>query len=186
LLSHPEGLLAEALLYAAEAYHSRGAIRHVVGNIQMGAKRPLSNIDLWVSIIENWGDTLKEYNHCKHEPLVVCFLKMSKYMWRTFNAMRLVHDLNALPRNDLIMLVRFDNAIPGLDPESLTKAWQEYKRKGKNAIPERKIIIERFLEFFECYNAVKDLNKPFAPECIKKMTDKVNAYNVRLAAAVHD
>ena len=162
----------------------------MVGNIQMGTKRPLSNNDLWVSIIENWGDTIKEYNHCKQEPLAVCFLKMSKYMWRTFNAMRLVHDLKVLPEYALIGLVPFEKAIPGLNPESLTESWLAYKREGKNAIPQRKIIIQKFLEYFSCDNAVmelyRDINKPFARECIKKMTEKVNAYNKRLAAKVRD
>jgi len=89
-------------------------------------------------------------------------------MWRTFNAMRLVHDLKVLPEYVLVMLLPLKKAIPGLNPESLTESWLAYKREGKNTIPKRKIIIERFLEYFGCYNAVKDTSQPFARECIKR------------------
>ena len=58
--------------------------------IELSPRTPLSVNDLWVSMIENWGESNKEYNHCKAAPLVKCFLKMSKYMWRVFSAMRLV------------------------------------------------------------------------------------------------
>lgn len=54
------------------------------------AKLPLSTYDLWVSMIENWGESNKEYKHCKDDPLKKCFLKMCKYVWRMFNAMRLI------------------------------------------------------------------------------------------------
>ncbi|KAL9976542.1 hypothetical protein ACROYT_G013856 [Oculina patagonica] len=65
-----QGDLAKALMYAAEAYHTRGAIRHIVGATQMKVIDPslrtsLSTNDLWVSMIENWGESIKEYNHCK-------------------------------------------------------------------------------------------------------------------------
>ena len=51
-----EGILAEALIYAAEAYHTRGAIRHVVGGMQLKSiggqnNNALSTHDLWVSMI---------------------------------------------------------------------------------------------------------------------------------------
>ena len=53
-----EGILAESLIYAAEAYHTRGAIRHVVGGMQLKSiggqnNNALSTHDLWVSMIEN-------------------------------------------------------------------------------------------------------------------------------------
>ena len=90
-----EGILAEALIYAAEAYHTRGAIRHVVGGMQLKTiggqnNNALSTHDLWVSMIENWGESNKEYNHCRQDPLTKCLLKMSKYLLRMFNAMRLL------------------------------------------------------------------------------------------------
>ena len=80
-------------MYAAEAYHSRGALRHVVGWTQMEnaeIKKNLTPLDYWDSMLENFGDTMKEYGHCKMEKMKseVCFVKMSKYMWRTFAAMK--------------------------------------------------------------------------------------------------
>jgi hypothetical protein len=71
--------LARALLYAAQAYHTRGTIRHVVGGQQLGLRKykafNLRSNDLLVSMIENWG----EYNHCRNKVLEECLLKMSKY-----------------------------------------------------------------------------------------------------------
>jgi len=61
----PKGDLAKALLYAAEALHTRGGIRHIVGVTQMKklSADSLSTKDLWVSMIENWGEANKEYHH---------------------------------------------------------------------------------------------------------------------------
>ena len=59
--------VVKALLYTAEAYHTRGAIRHVVQGIQMKAidsgefNTPLLTYDLWASMIEDRGDGNKEY-----------------------------------------------------------------------------------------------------------------------------
>ena len=169
------------MIYAAEAYHTRGAIRHVVGTIQMGGTRPLSNNDLWVSMIENWGDAIKEYNHCKNDAISVCFLKMSKYMWRVFNAMKMMHELKILPP-----FVPPLNKV--IDPEALTKSWLDYKKAGRSAIPNQQIIIQRFLEFFKCIVAGKDISKPFSPEgtCLAKMNDKINEYNKAMAFIVRD
>ena len=151
----------------------------VVGTIQMGGTRPLSNNDLWVSMIENWGDAVKEYNHCKNNALAVCFLKMSKYLWRVFNAMKRMHELNILPPS----VLPFNKVI---DPEALTKAWVDYKKAGRSAIPNQKILIQRFLEFFKCFVAVKDIFKPLSLECLSKMNNKINEYNKALASIVRD
>ena len=172
------------MIYAAEAYHTRGAIRHVVGTIQMGGTRPLTNNDLWVSMIENWGDAVKEYNHCKNDAIAVCFLKMSKYMWRVFNAIKIMYELKILPRL-AVPPSPFNKVI---DPEALTKAWLDYKKAGRSAIPNQQILIQKFLEFFQCFVAAKDISKPFSPEgtCLSKMNDKINEYNKALASIVQD
>ena len=52
----------------------------------MKVKSRLTPLDYWTSMMENWGDTLKEYKHCKAKS-EVCLVKMSKYMTRTFNSM---------------------------------------------------------------------------------------------------
>ena len=142
----------------------------------------LTNIDLWVSMIENWGESNKEYNHCKEAPLEECFLKMSKYMWRMFNAMRLLRD--RLPPKRKLGLVHFGEDFA--DPEFAMRMWLDYKKQGKTAIPKQKSNVQAFLRQFKCDQAVKDVGfgKPFSPTCISKMNDKVNAYNAKLAANV--
>ena len=75
-----EGDLAKAHIYAAQAYHNRGAIRHVVGGTQIQVVDTLLTLDLWVSMIENWGEVNKEFNHCESDPREECFLSS---MWRT-------------------------------------------------------------------------------------------------------
>ena len=79
-------------LYAAEAYHSRGAIRYVVGVMQMkdeNIRSKLTLLDLWCTMLENWGDAMKEYKHASIEKTTVeeKLIKMSKYMWRTWKSM---------------------------------------------------------------------------------------------------
>ena len=147
----------------------------------MGGTRPLTNNDLWVSMIENWGDAVKEYNHCKNDAIAVCFLKMSKYMWRVFNATKIMYDRGILPK----FVLPFNKVI---DPEALTKAWLDYKKAGRSAIPNQQILIQKFLESFQCFVAVKDISKPFSPEgtCLAKMNAKINEYNKALASVVQD
>ena len=143
-------------------------------------KTALTTNDLWVSMIENWGEANKEYEHCGGIPLEECFLKMSKYMWRTFNAMRLIRD--RLPPNAKPGLVHFGEKFR--DPEFAMKMWLDYKKQGKTAIPKHSSNVKEFLDQFGCHAAV--FGKPFSPTCISKMNDKVNAYNTRLASLVTD
>lgn len=143
-------------------------------------KTALTTMDLWVSMIENWGESNKEYAHCQTVPLEECFIKMSKYMWRMFNAMRLVREL--LPPNAKLGLVHFGEQFR--DPEFAMKMWLDYKKQGKTAIPKYKSNVKQFLTQFQCNAAV--FGEPFSPTCISKMNDKVNAYNVKLAGLVTD
>ena len=177
------GIVARALIYAAEAYHTRGAIRHVVGGTQMkvvNMATELSTNDKWVSMIENWGETNKEYEHCRTEPVEVCFLKMSKYMWRMFHAMKLVR--GAIPPQARPGLVHFGEAFA--DPEYAMRMWLDYKKQGKTAIPKHKDKVIQFLRQFKCKNAV--IGQPLSPTCISKINDEVNKYNKKLAALVTD
>ena len=181
-----------AELYAAEAYHTRGAIKHVVGNNQMKVNIPLTTEDLWVSMLENWGESNKEYNDCKNDPMEQCLLKMSKYMKRMFNAMRLV--LERLPESNRLGLLDFPDFSIITDPKFAFKrfsnpefafeTWLGYKKDGKPAIPPENMEgLRECLRQFQCDLAVKlaGSNKPLPAACISRINDKVNAYNVRLA-----
>ncbi|KAL9980148.1 hypothetical protein ACROYT_G008696 [Oculina patagonica] len=180
------GVLVKAEIYAAEAYHTRGAIRHVVGGTQMkvmDTATSLTTNDLWVSMIENWGEANKEYNHCKDDPLEECFLNMSKYMWRMFNAMRLIRE--RLPPKARVGLIHF-GGDEYANAEFAMKMWQACKQLGKTAIPKHNANVNKFLRQFHCNEAVfgKLFSKP--KRCMSKMNDKVNAYNVKLAGLVTD
>ena len=78
-------------LYAAEAYHSRGAVRHVVGKIAYKDPRiELTFLDLWCSMIENWGDSLKELNKGTTSGISASatLIKASKYLYRTWDSIK--------------------------------------------------------------------------------------------------
>lgn len=182
------GTLAMAELYAAEAYHTRGAIKHVVGGMQMKVDTPLTAVDLWVSMIENWGESNKEYNHCKNDPMEQCLLKMSKYMGRMFNAMRLVF-AEHIPLSNRLKLLHLTGVENFSNPEFAFKTWLGYKKDGKTAIPPENIDgLKECLRQFQCDQAVQQAgsSKPLPAACISKINDKVNDYNVRLAGLVAD
>ena len=178
--------VVKALLYAAEAYHTRGAIRHVVQGMQMKAiergefNTPLLTYDLWVSMIENWGDANKEYAHCGPNVLIAaCLNKMSKYLWRMFNAMRLVRV--RLPSRSRQGLLAFGTTD---DPESATQKW---RREGANADAESYYL---FLKKFECNAMINTetkrvvANTRLSMNCMTNINNKVNAYNIKLAGLV--
>lgn len=151
--------------------------------IDLSPRTPLSINDLWVSMIENWGESNKEYNHCKEAPLVKCFLKMSKYMWRVFNAMRIVRV--RLPNEAKLKgVVRFGEQFG--DPEHAMSMWLQYKRKGDAEIPSRVEDVKSFLLQFGCDQAVLDIRASIPPACLTKMNDKINEYNKALASLVTD
>lgn len=141
----------------------------------------LSTEDLWVSMIENWGEANKEYHHCEESPLEVCLLKSSKYMWRMFNAMRLIRE--RLPPKTRVGLVQFRGET-FTNPEVAAKVWMGYRKQGKTEIPKDKGKVQQFFRQFDCDDV--EFGKPFSPTCISKMNDKVNAYNLKLAGLVTD
>lgn len=78
-------------LYAAEAYHSRGAVRHVVGKDAYKDPRiELTLLDLWCSMIENWGDSLKEFKKGTTSGISASatLIKASKYLYRTWDSIK--------------------------------------------------------------------------------------------------
>ena len=121
--------------------------------------KSLTKVDLWVSMIENWGEANKEYTHCGSAPLEVCFLKMSKYMWRMFSAMRLLR--NCIPPNYRPGLVHFGEKYA--DPEFAMQMWLDYKKQGATAIPKQKGNVKEFLRQFGCVQKqllAKNCRKP--------------------------
>ena len=141
----------------------------------------LSTEDLWVSMIENWGEANKDYHHCEESPLEVCLLKSSKYMWRMFNAMRLIWErLSRKERNGLVQFrgKGFSN------PEYAAKVWMGYRKQAKREIPKNTRDVRQFFKQFNCKDAA--FGEPFSPACISKMNDKVNAYNLKLAGLLTD
>ena len=82
---------------------------------------PLLTYDLWVSMIENWGDVNKEYKHCEdpNDFVVECLNKMSGYLSRMFNVMRLV--CVHLPSRSSQGLLAFGTPD---DPEAATLQWR--------------------------------------------------------------
>ncbi|KAL9980149.1 hypothetical protein ACROYT_G008697 [Oculina patagonica] len=126
------GTLSKALIYAAEAYHTLGAIRFVVGGTQMKVidiKTEMTTMELWVSMIENWGESNKEYNHCRAAALEECFLKMSKYMWRLFSAMKLVRD--RISASERAGLLHFEGKYA--DPLFAMEMWLDYKKAREDS-----------------------------------------------------
>lgn len=82
-------LTGQAIFFAAEAYHSAGAVRHVVAGIQGGGASSLSLSDLQTSFMEQIGDA-RMHSHAKTEPEVA--IKASKYMTRVFDALQRILD----------------------------------------------------------------------------------------------
>ena len=141
----------------------------------------LSTEDLWVSMIENWGEANKDYHHCEGRPLEVCLLKSSKYMWRMFNAMRLIWE--RLAPNERAGLVQFSGKGFS-NPEYAAKVWMGYRKQAKTEIPKNKDDVEQFFKQFHCNDVA--FGEPFSSDCISKMNEKVNAYNLKLAGLVTD
>ena len=133
-------------MYAAEAYHTRGAMRHVVGVLQFKSLQidDLTILDYWVSMIENWADANKELGHCGGK-FTVCLLKMTKYLFRTFNAMKeiyirlvdptAVHYVPSLKAATKELLKKYAIFGGKSDPEVLTNKWVAHYKGQVDEIP---------------------------------------------------
>jgi len=82
--------LGLAGFFAQEAYHTAGAVRDIVANVQLRRGLVLSNIDLLCSLNEQAGDIFKEMGHLDEgiDPStdIDFAVKVSKYMVRLGNA----------------------------------------------------------------------------------------------------
>ena len=155
--------MSKALMYAAEAYHTRGAMRHVVGVLQFEVltKTELTIMDYWVSMIENWADANKVYKHCKAEKILLgpCLLSMTKYLFRTFNATKEIHNRLTSPvktvfniLNQRMKKLKKGNSGVNFGSKSdlsiLTQNWiAKYKGK-KTEVPIKEI--ERLCHILNC------------------------------------
>jgi hypothetical protein len=181
--------MAVALVYAAEAYHTRGAMRHVVGDLQMHSavvKDTTTVMDYWVSMIENWADANKEYEHCSELKVEACLLKMSKYLRRTFHAMKSIYKILSRipnPGNALkaVKLAPEYSLQPGTDPEIITLDWVSRHRGSKDEIPDFPNNIKPFLQSVGCDKQAANVALSF--DCMKSIQSKVMAYNNILVSA---
>ena len=142
---------------------------------------PLSTYDLWVSMIENWGEANKEYKHCTLISVAECLMKMSKYLSRMFNAMRVIRR-SRLAKVDRKGLLDFGTTD---DPEFVTYFLLRYKRSGKKLSTAAYDFVGVFLDKFKCDISSRD-DSNYLQDCLKKIHNEVNTYNKKLAANVNE
>ena len=180
--------MSVALVYAADACHTRGAIRHVVGELQMKKsiiKETMTVMDYWVSMVENWANANKDYVKCSGNLKVQeCLLKMSKHLYRTFNAMKQIVNMTTFPTEPgNAMKAVFSKFIPiypnPVDPESVTLLWVE-KYRGKNKTIPFEVVLP-FLQATGCHD--QRPNEAFKYEFIEKINDLVKSYDNLLVLA---
>ncbi len=180
-------------MYAAEAYHTKGAMRHVVGVIQLkkeGIKQGMTIMDYWVSMIENWADANKAFRHCGSKNAKKCLLSMTKYLYRTFDAMKTIrntlYNTRALINKLKIAFVGEDPpyTLPtypdddtNCEPLKLTKFWvAEYKGKVSE-IPEKPA--SKFLSAVGCssLDPPQATSTPLTQQCMDKIQALVKSFD---------
>ena len=80
---------SKALVFANEAYHTGGAVEHVVLNQQMGQGISISNNQYLQSANEQTGFAVEQINH--HENMGMALWKSSKYVDRLCDAIDNIH-----------------------------------------------------------------------------------------------
>ncbi|CAB3999777.1 Hypothetical predicted protein [Paramuricea clavata] len=177
-----------ALMYNAEAYHTRGSVRHVVGWTQMGRTDVFSQItinDYWTSILENWADSVKEYNKecvATQALITVCLPKMSKYFWRMLDAMFAAYG-KLKPTLQTGLLVVDNSGNTGL--RSIMAHWfTNVKRKGLNGIPSDDRLtgmpvgttsLDAFITAMGCTGQSKTAQ--LSQECLNTIHGHIRKYN---------
>ena len=130
-------------------------------------------------MIENWGEANKESKHCRNISVAKCLMKMSKYLSRMFDAMRVIRS-SRLPKEDREGLLDFGTIH---DPEFVTDLLLRYRRSGDELSPAAYQFVELFLKKFAC--GLNGNLSNFQSDCLKKIQIEVNAYNKKLAAKVN-
>lgn len=153
-------LLSQAIFFAAEAYNSEGAIKHVVAGIQGNklsdeekalpdheqarlkeqrrkqANDKLTLNHLQQSFNEQLGDFLKDFGHLARASDGKFYIKSSKYVWRMLDAALIVKErMGEEFPDDQIKAVLADNTIE----EFKTKIDELYSARGNPQMwePER-------------------------------------------------
>jgi len=173
-----------SLIYTPEAYHSRGSLRYVVGWTQMrddSIKDNITPLDLWTSMLENFGDVMRVFLRCKdfHEgknalPAEECLLRMSKYLWRTFLGMK---DIFGVMDSDQ------QTALKDVSPiEEITRFWLfKSKKVGESTITKIEYV-KTFFDFFGC--KTDGIGIVIHSECMDKIFEVMKPYNQKLAEQV--
>lgn len=141
-------------------------------------------IDLWVSMIENWGEVNKEYNHhCDKVNLQKCLVKLSKYFWRTLSAMKALDRF--IPPFRRKGLIDFSGEM---NPEAIMDHWlQTYKRNCLDEINNTEIERERlniFFTKFGCRTEAISLFFSFSHKCLESINQFVVRYTAELPNAL--
>lgn len=172
-----------ALIYSTESYHSRGVVRYVVGWTQMrdnGIKDNITPLDLWTSMLENWGNSMREWNLCMHSKVgerqvaEECLVRMSKYMWRTFLTMK-----------DIYGVLDEKNGLKDISSveESMRNWLYNLKKAGEMKIT-KEGEVKNFMDFFGCNPATDGVGKVISEDCIDRIFDYIKPYSFRLMALV--
>ena len=115
-----------------QVYQTMGTVRHVFGKEKMQDNTILLHkSDVWVSMVENWADCVKEYKReCEAKGLWIraCLPKISKNLFRVVHSMqKLRHKLpDAIEGNSAFKsdLANMDTVIP------IVQHWyNDFKRK---------------------------------------------------------
>lgn len=72
-----------------ETYFCMGTIYHILGYVQRLGNFEMNNYYYIESMIENYIDTFRYY-HLFNEDMEYALIKMSKYIYRLYNAMNLI------------------------------------------------------------------------------------------------
>ena len=178
-------------MYAAEAYHTRGAIRHVVGVLQLHlSKTSLTVMDLWMSMIENWADANKVAAQCQHRA-EICLPAMSKYLFRTFNAMKQIHFAllnpisvrNALNKTIKIYLSKSSIFGGEDDLEVLTGEMVRQYKGNPSGMPYN--VMMRFLMKVGCNGMEQPQFEPLSKSCMDKIEKLVEVYDHLLVSTTN-
>ncbi|MCT7983115.1 DUF4157 domain-containing protein [Laspinema sp. A4] len=132
-------ILGEACFFAAEAYHSEGAVKHIVAGIQ-GSKNPEQKAAIMSSLKpehflqsfnEQLGDFLKDLNHYAGAQDGKIFYRSSKYLYRLFLAVAELRQYH-FPDPDFALKIESQRGTSDKIAQEINKQLVEI-RKGNKA-----------------------------------------------------
>ncbi|CAB3999776.1 Hypothetical predicted protein [Paramuricea clavata] len=173
---------AMAIIFGAEVYHTTGTVRHVFGQMKMQRySTHITEIDAWVSMLENWADSVKEFKReCETKGLLVaqCLPKMSKNLLRTLAAMKTIW--KSLP--DQIEGNSMKADLAKITPSTVVNWYLNVQRKGLDELPSsEQYNFKLFLTTFKCPENLKFTDDNIAfHKCLDAIQNEVRKYNRRL------